>query len=60
MPRNEHLTRIELIDPTLYELGWTGALIREEKTPGGSDHRRAPSEAVRAHGLPALLAYSAR
>lgn len=37
MPRNEHLTRIELIDPQLHELGWTGALIREEKTPGGAD-----------------------
>lgn len=37
MPRNEHLTRIELIDPKLHELGWTGGLIREEKTPGGSD-----------------------
>ena len=37
MPRNEHLTRVELIDPTLHELGWTGARIREEKTPGGSD-----------------------
>ena len=37
MSRNEHLTRVELIDPKLYDLGWTGALIREEKTPGGSD-----------------------
>ena len=37
MPRNEHLTRVELIDPKLHDLGWTGALIREEKTPGGSD-----------------------
>jgi type I restriction enzyme, R subunit len=37
MPRNEHLTRLELIDPALHDLGWTGALIREEKTPGGSD-----------------------
>ena len=37
MPRNEHLTRVELIDPILHDLGWTGALIREEKTPGGSD-----------------------
>lgn len=37
MPRNEHLTRTELIDPKLYDIGWTGALVREEKTPGGSD-----------------------
>lgn len=37
MPRNEHLTRVELVDPKLHDLGWTGALIREEKTPGGSD-----------------------
>jgi len=37
MPRNEHLTRIELIDPVLHDRGWTGALVREEKTPGGSD-----------------------
>lgn len=37
MPRNEHQTRVELIDPILHELGWTGALVREEKTPGGSD-----------------------
>jgi len=37
MPRNEHLTRVQLIDPILHDLGWTGALVREEKTPGGSD-----------------------
>lgn len=37
MPRNEHKTRVELIDPALYERGWTDALIREEKTPGGTD-----------------------
>ena len=37
MPRNEHLTRVELIDPALHDLGWTGELLREEKTPGGSD-----------------------
>lgn len=37
MPRNEHLTRVELIDPKLHDLGWIGGLIREEKTPGGSD-----------------------
>ncbi|MCX5838614.1 MAG: hypothetical protein NTW71_08875 [Deltaproteobacteria bacterium] len=27
MTRNEHLTRVELIDPILHDLGWTGALI---------------------------------
>ncbi len=37
MPRDEHQTRIELINPTLYDRGWTDALIREEKTPGGTD-----------------------
>jgi len=37
MSRNEHLTRIELIDPALNDQGWTEALIREEKTPGRSD-----------------------
>lgn len=37
MLRNEHLTRIELINPTLHERGWTDAYVREEKTPGGSD-----------------------
>lgn len=37
MSRNEHLTRVELIDPILHDLGWTGPLIREEKTPGGSN-----------------------
>lgn len=37
MPRNEHQTRVELIDPILHDRGWTGALIREEKTPGGAD-----------------------
>ncbi|HOU50251.1 MAG: DEAD/DEAH box helicase family protein [Smithella sp.] len=37
MSRNEHLTRVELIDPVLHDLGWTGPLIREEKTPGGSN-----------------------
>lgn len=37
MPRNEHLTRVELIDPKLHDRGWTSSLIREEKTPGGSD-----------------------
>jgi type I restriction enzyme R subunit len=37
MSRNEHLTRIELINPALHDRGWTDALVREEKTPGGSD-----------------------
>jgi hypothetical protein len=37
MPRNEHLTRVELIDPVLAEKGWTDDLLREEKTPGGVD-----------------------
>jgi type I restriction enzyme R subunit len=37
MPRNEHQTRVELINPALYDRGWTDALIREEKTPGGTD-----------------------
>jgi len=37
MSRNEHLTRIELINPALFECGWTDELIREEKTPGGVD-----------------------
>jgi len=37
MARNEHLTRIELIDPVLADKGWTDNLIREEKTPGGVD-----------------------
>ena len=37
MARNEHLTRVELIDPVLVDKGWTDDLIREEKTPGGVD-----------------------
>ncbi len=37
MARNEHLTRVELINPALYDCGWEDALIREEKTPGGTD-----------------------
>jgi type I restriction enzyme R subunit len=37
MSRNEHFTRIELINPVLHDRGWTDALVREEKTPGGSD-----------------------
>lgn len=37
MARNEKQTRIELINPALYEKGWVEALIREERTPGGVD-----------------------
>lgn len=37
MARNEHMTRIELINPALFARGWTDAHIREEKTPGGVD-----------------------
>jgi type I restriction enzyme R subunit len=37
MTRNEHLTRVELIDPVLADKGWTDILVREEKTPGGVD-----------------------
>ena len=37
MPRNEDLTRKELIDPVLDELGWKANLIKREKTPGGVD-----------------------
>ena len=37
MPRDEHLTRVELINPALCERGWVEALIREERRPGGTD-----------------------
>jgi type I restriction enzyme R subunit len=37
MTRNEAQTRRDLIDPTLFELGWTTDLIRVEVTPGGAD-----------------------
>ncbi|MCE8427502.1 MAG: DEAD/DEAH box helicase family protein [Candidatus Methanoperedens sp.] len=37
MPRDEHQTRIELINPALYLRGWGDSLNREEKTPGGTD-----------------------
>jgi type I restriction enzyme, R subunit len=37
MTRDEKQTRIELIDPTIYECGWIEALIRGKKTPGGID-----------------------
>jgi type I restriction enzyme R subunit len=37
MARNEKQTRIELINPALHERGRGDALIREEKTLGGTD-----------------------
>ncbi len=37
MPRNEDLTRKELIDPALNKVGWTQNLIKPEQTPGGVD-----------------------
>lgn len=37
MTRDEKQTRIELINPALHERGWVEALIREERTPGGTD-----------------------
>jgi len=37
MARDEKQTRIELINPALHDRGWTDALIREERTPGGTD-----------------------
>lgn len=37
MPRDEKQTRIELINPALFDRGWSDALIREERTPGGTD-----------------------
>ena len=37
MVRDEKQTRIKLINPALHECGWTDALIREERTPGGTD-----------------------
>ena len=37
MSRDEHQTRIDLINPALYLRGWGDSLIREEKTPGGTD-----------------------
>lgn len=37
MARDEKQTRIELINPALHERGWADALIREERTPGGTD-----------------------
>jgi type I restriction enzyme R subunit len=37
MSRNEAQTRRDLIDPKLFELGWTNDLIRVEVIPGGTD-----------------------
>lgn len=37
MSRDETQTRIELIDPALYNRGWNDSLIRRERTPGGVD-----------------------
>jgi len=37
LPRDEKQTRIELINPCLFDRGWIDTLIREEKTPGGTD-----------------------
>ena len=37
MSRNEAQTRRDLIDPKLFERGWTSDLIRVEVTPGGTD-----------------------
>lgn len=37
MSRNEAQTRRDLIDPKLFDLGWTTDLIRVEVTPGGTD-----------------------
>ncbi len=34
MPRNERLTRAELIDPALDAVGWTDDLVREEVMKG--------------------------
>jgi len=35
--RDEKQTRIELINPVLFERGWGENLIREERMPGGAD-----------------------
>ncbi len=37
MSRNEAQTRRDLIDPQIFELGWTNDMIRVEVTPGGTD-----------------------
>jgi len=37
MSRDERQTRTEMINPVLHERGWTESLIREERTPGGTD-----------------------
>jgi hypothetical protein len=37
MSRNKAQTHKNLIDPKIFELGWTNDLIRGEVTPGGTD-----------------------
>ena len=37
MPRNEAQTRRDLIDPAIFDRGWTNDLIKVEITPGGTD-----------------------
>lgn len=37
MPRNEHLTRVELIDPVLDGIGWPDDSVRAETTQGSVD-----------------------
>jgi type I restriction enzyme, R subunit len=37
LDKNEAQTRRDLIDPALYDRGWTGDLIKVEVTPGGTD-----------------------
>lgn len=37
MSKNEAQTRRDLIDPKIFEHGWTNDLIRVEVTPGGTD-----------------------
>jgi type I restriction enzyme, R subunit len=36
-PRNEAQTRRDLIDPAIFDRGWTNNLIKVEITPGGTD-----------------------
>ena len=35
--KDEKQTRIDLINPVLFERGWGENLIREERMPGGAD-----------------------
>lgn len=37
MFRNEAQTRRDLIDPAIFDRGWTNDLIKVEITPGGTD-----------------------